>query len=204
MLDEIRIVSIVYISAFLPIYLLFFKFRHHSRFRWFKSIYLFSLILCAIGWELWFTYGLFDGFAVNERRSAFMNMMIPININWLINSLADAGAICMGGILLISFTSNYNDKIFLKWNWMYFGMLIAFTIGQNVFVELFLYFDQLSVGKPLSWAPFSPFGNFINPLLYEYGDRSIMLQSQLPWLFMTPLLYFYSIISYKRMYKDSI
>jgi hypothetical protein len=110
----------------------------------------------------------------------------------------------MGGILLISFTSNYNDKIFLKWNWMYFGMLIAFTIGQNVFVELFLYFDQLSVGKPLSWAPFSPFGNFINPLLYEYGDRSIMLQSQLPWLFMTPLLYFYSIISYKRMYKDSI
>jgi hypothetical protein len=204
MLDEIRIVSIVYISAFLPIYLLFFKFRNHSRFRWFKSIYLFSLILCAIGWELWFTYGLFDGFAVNERRSAFMNMMIPININWLINSLADAGAICMGGILLISFSSNYNDKIFLKWNWMYFGMLIAFTIGQNVFVELFLYFDQLSVGKPLSWAPFSPFGNFINPLLYEYGDRSIMLQSQLPWLFMTPLLYFYSIISYKRMYKDSI
>ena len=202
MLDEIRIVSIVYICAFLPIYLLFFKFRHHSRFRWLKSIYLFSLILCAIGWELWFTYGLFDGFAVNERRSAFMNTMIPININWLINSLADAGAICIGGILLISFTSNYNDKIFLKWNWMYFGMLITFTIGQNIFVETFLYFDQLSIGKPLSWAPLSPFGNSINPVLFYINNRAILLQTQLPWLIMTPILYLYSIKSYKQIHKE--
>ena len=202
MLDEIRIVSIVYISAFLPIYLLFIKFRHHSRFRWLKSIYLFSLILCAIGWELWFTYGLFDGFAVNERRSAFMNTMIPININWLVNSLADAGAICMGGILLLLFTSNYNDKIFKKWNWMYFGILIAFTISQNIFVEMFLYFDQISIGKPLSWAPLSPFGNSINPVLFNINNRAILLQTQLPWLIMTPILYLYSIKSYKRIHKE--
>ena len=202
MIDEIRIVTIVYISAFLPIYLLFIKFRHHSRFRWLKSIYLFSLILCAIGWELWFTYGLFDGFAVNERRSAFMNTMIPININWLVNSLADAGAICMGGILLLLFTSNYNDKIFKKWNWMYFGILIAFTISQNIFVEMFLYFDQISIGKPLSWAPLSPFGNSINPVLFNINNRAILLQTQLPWLIMTPILYLYSIKSYKRIHKE--
>ena len=49
---------------------------------------------CAFGWELWFTYGWIDGDPVNIRRSAALNTWIPQDINWLMNSLADAGNYC--------------------------------------------------------------------------------------------------------------
>jgi hypothetical protein len=202
MLEEIRIVFIVYISALVPIYLLFIKFKQHSMYRWLKSVYLFSLILCALGWEISFTYGLFDGFDVNERRSLFMSTMIPMDINWLVNSLADAGTICIGGILILSFISKFDDKLFLHWNWNYFLILMLFTLSQNIFVEMFLYFDQISIGKPLSWAPFSPFGASFNPELININNRSIQLQTQMPWIIMTPILYAYSIVSYRRIYRD--
>ncbi|MFM1594464.1 MAG: hypothetical protein ACKJRS_08890, partial [Woeseiaceae bacterium] len=68
--------------------------------------------------------------------------------------------------------------------------------------EMFLYFDQISIGKPLSWAPLSPFGNSINPVLFNINNRAILLQTQLPWLIMTPILYLYSIKSYKRIHKE--
>jgi len=202
MLEEIRIVIIVYICALVPMYLLFIKFKQHSMYRWLKSVYLFSLILCALGWEISFTYGLFDGFDVNERRSLFMSTMIPMDINWLVNSLADAGTICIGGILILSFISKFDDKLFLHWNWNYFLILMLFTLSQNIFVEMFLYFDQISIGKPLSWAPFSPFGASFNPELININNRSIQLQTQMPWLIMTPILYAYSIVSYRRIYRD--
>ena len=202
MLEEIRIVFIVYICALVPMYLLFIKFKQHSMYRWLKSVYLFSLILCALGWEISFTYGLFDGFDVNERRSLFMSTMIPMDINWLVNSLADAGTICIGGILILSFISKFDDKLFLHWNWNYFLILMLFTLSQNIFVEMFLYFDQISIGKPLSWAPFSPFGASFNPELININNRSIQLQTQMPWIIMTPILYAYSIVSYRRIYRD--
>ena len=183
-------------------YLLFIKFKQHSMYRWLKSVYLFSLILCALGWEISFTYGLFDGFDVNERRSLFMSTMIPMDINWLVNSLADAGTICIGGILILSFISKFDDKLFLHWNWNYFLILMLFTLSQNIFVEMFLYFDQISIGKPLSWAPFSPFGASFNPELININNRSIQLQTQMPWIIMTPILYAYSIVSYRRIYRD--
>ena len=202
MLEETRIVFIVYICALVPIYLLFIKFKQHSMYRWLKSVYLFSLILCALGWEISFTYGLFDGFDVNERRSLFMSTMIPMDINWLVNSLADAGTICIGGILILSFISKFDDKLFLHWNWNYFLILMLFTLSQNIFVEMFLYFDQISIGKPMSWAPFSPFGASFNPELININNRSIQLQTQMPWIIMTPILYAYSIVSYRRIYRD--
>ena len=159
--------------------------------------------MCVIGWEIWFTYGLYDGFNVEERRSPFLNAVLPININWLLNSLADAGTICLGGILLLIIISRYNEKIFMEWNWIYFCILMVFTLSQNIFVEMFLYFDQISIGKPMSWEPFSPFGNTLNPELLFINGRSIMLQTQLPWLIMTPILYAYAIISYKRIYRGN-
>ncbi|MBT7275765.1 MAG: hypothetical protein HN886_04845 [Woeseiaceae bacterium] len=203
MIDEIRIVIIVYLSALMPIYLLFFKFKHHSKYEWLYSIYIFSFFICVIGWEIWFNYGLYDGYNVEERRSPFLNGVLPMNINWLLNSLADAGTICLGGILLLIMISRYDERIFLKWNWNYFCILMLFTLSQNIFVEMFLYFDQISIGKPMSWAPFSPFGNTLNPELLFINGRSIMLQTQLPWLIMTPILYAYAIISYKRIYRSN-
>jgi hypothetical protein len=60
---------------------------------------------------------------------------------------------------------------------------------QNLFVELFLYHDQLSEGKSLSWAPLIPTGNFFNPLLFEFQGRSVMFQTQIPWLILPAVLY---------------
>ena len=58
---------------------------------------------------------------------------------------------------------------------------------------MYLYHDQLSIGKPLSWAPLSPLGPQLNPILFTFSERTISLQSQIPWLIMTPLFYKYLI-----------
>jgi hypothetical protein len=65
-------------------------------------------------------------------------------------------------------------------------------------VELFLYHDQLSEEKLLSWAPLAPSGQFFNPLLFEFNGRSVMFQTQLPWLIMAPILYKAVIMAARR------
>jgi hypothetical protein len=64
-------------------------------------------------------------------------------------------------------------------------------------VEMFLYHDQLAEGKPLSWAPLAPTGPWFNPVLFEFRDRTITLQGQIPWLLMGPLLY-WGVLSLNR------
>jgi len=107
----------------------------------------------------------------------------------VLNSLADAGAICCGGLLLAWLILGRKSEGFKTWRWSAFALLLVGFIGQNILVEMYLYHDQLSVDKPLSWAPLAPTGPWFNPLLWEYDGRSIMFQSQLPWLIMTPLVY---------------
>ena len=75
--EELRVVVVVYLSALLPVYILLFRVKNHFLQKWFKSIYIFSLTFCAISWELWFTYGWVNGDSVNNRRSDFLNTMIP-------------------------------------------------------------------------------------------------------------------------------
>jgi len=199
--EELRIVIAVYVSALLPVYILFLKLKDHPLQKWLKSIYVFSFLTCASSWELWFTYGWVNGDSVSNRRSDLLNTMIPQDINWILNSMADAGAISIGGIVLIWLIFKKQIHFFESWNWKYFTGLLIFTLSQNIFVELFLYFDQLSIGKQISWAPFSPLGNSLNPLLYSYNERSIMLQTQIPWLIMTPVLYGYAIKSFTKFTK---
>ena len=56
---------------------------------------------------------------------------------------------------------------------------------------MYLYHDQLSIGKSLSWAPLTPLGPWYNPMLFELNNRTIFLQNQIPWLLMTPIFYGY-------------
>ena len=44
-------------------------------------------------------------------------------------------------------------------------------------------------GKNLSWAPLIPTGNIFNPLIFEFNERSVMFQTQLPWIILPPFLY---------------
>ena len=186
-LEELRVITIVYVSALAPLIIYFYKKDRIPI--WVPSIYLGSFLVCALGWELWFTYGWIDGDPVNLRRSATLNQWIPIHLNWLLNSIADAGTISLGGLWLMWRYSGKNNQIFQEWNWPAFRILLVWCIAQNLFVELFLYHDQLSEGKLISWAPFAPTGQFFNPMLIEFNQRSVMLQTQLPWLIMPPILY---------------
>ena len=186
-LEELRVITIVYVSALAPLIIYFYKKDRIPL--WVPSIYIGSFLLCSLGWELWFTYGWIDGDPVNIRRSEALNQWIPLHINWLLNSMADAGTISLGGLWLMWKFSGKNNQVFQVWNWSAFSILFIWCIAQNIFVELFLYHDQLSEGKSLSWAPLAPTGQFFNPLLFEFNERSVMLQTQLPWLIISPILY---------------
>ncbi|MFT6408192.1 MAG: hypothetical protein ACJAQ6_001608 [Arenicella sp.] len=188
-IEQLRVILIVYISAIGPLLLIPFLRKRNVIPSWIPLVFLASFVVCAIGWELWFTYGWIDGEAVYQRRSEVLNTYLPYHLNWLLNSLADAGSICLGGILLLHITLGASSNHLVKWRWSAFTILLAWFIGQNVFVEMFLYHDQLATGKALSWAPFAPTGPWFNPVLFEFRDRTITLQGQLPWLIMTPLFY---------------
>ncbi|MEL0207278.1 MAG: hypothetical protein VW915_00135 [Gammaproteobacteria bacterium] len=195
-LEELRVITIVYVSALAPLIIYFYK--KDSIPLWVPSIYLGSFLICSLSWELWFTYGWIDGDPVNVRRSEVLNTWIPIHLNWLLNSLADAGTISMGGLWLMWKFSKQDIQVFEQWNWGAFSILLIWCITQNLFVELFLYHDQLSEGKSLSWAPLAPSGQYFNPLLFEFNGRSVMFQTQLPWLIMAPILYKLTILLARR------
>ena len=188
-LEELRIIIVVYTSALVPILIMINLYRKDQLPRSILNIYLSTFIICALGWELWFNYGIFAGDPVELRRSEVLNQFLPKNINWLMNSLADAGTICLGGILLTGKLLGSGRSVFNQWNTGAFLILLAWCIGQNIFVEMFLYYDQLSVGKDLSWAPLAPTGPWFNPVLFQFDDRTITLHGQIPWLLMTPILY---------------
>ena len=166
--------------------------------RWVLVVYGAAFVFCAFGWEIWLTYGLMDGEAVDARRSAELARAIPMHLNWVLNSLADAGSICLGGLLLVACAYRFHPAPFLDWKWGAFALLGVWFLGQNLFVELFVYQDQLAAGKRLSWAPLIPTGPWWNPVLFTLGGRTVHLQTQLPWLLMTPLLYATTIASYRR------
>ena len=194
--EEFRVILVVYISAVLPIFI-YLKNKSNLPF-WVPTIYLSSFIVCAIGWELWFTYGWIDGDSVSIRRSEALNYWLPIHINWLMNSLADAGTITLGGLWLMWRFTGKNLNIFTYWNWKAFSIFMVWCIAQNILVEIFLYHDQLSIGKDLSWAPLSPLGPYINPILLEFNNRSLMLQTQIPWIVLPAVIYMTVILLNKK------
>ena len=187
--EELRVVVVVYTTAILPIIILFNLYLKGQLSSSTLKIYFTTFIFCALGWELWFTYGIYAGDPVDIRRSDILNQFLPKHINWLMNSLADAGTICLGGILLTGKLLRSDRTVFNQWNYGAFIILLVWCIGQNVFVEMFLYYDQLSVGKDLSWAPLAPTGPWLNPVLFQFDDRTVTLHGQIPWLLMTPILY---------------
>ena len=179
-LEELRVIVVVYTAVLLPLIIYFLnKSKIPS---WVPTFYIIAVIVCALGWEIWFTFGWLDGDPVDIRRSSALNAWLPKNINWLLNSMGDAGAVLLGGFWLMWVTHNKDKSIFLEWKWSAFIVLLIWCISQNILVEMFLYHDQLAEGKPLSWAPLSPLGPYFNPILFEFNDRTIMLQSQMPWL----------------------
>ncbi len=188
-LEYIRVIIVVFSSALVPLVLVPWLFNRGRLPRWALKAYLGSFLLCALGWELWFTYGWVSGDSVDLRRNELLNQFIPLHINWVLNSLADAGAITLVGLWLMWRSSGRQSQVFESWQWGPFGVFMLWALGQNVAVEMFLYHDQLAVGKPLSWAPLAPTGPWWNPLLFEFNGRTITFQGQVPWLLAPWLIY---------------
>lgn len=195
--EQIRVVFVVYTSALVPVILVPLLRRRKVIPPWVVPVYLASFVVCALGWELWFTYGWVAGDPVDVRRAPQLNAAIPMHINWLMNSLADAGTIVLGGLWLMWRHAGRDGAVFRRWDWGAFAVLLVWVLGQNIFVEMFLYHDQLAEGKALSWAPLVPTGPWINPTLFQFRDRTITLQGQVAWLLMAPLLYG-GVIAYLR------
>ena len=59
-----------------------------------------AFFIVAFGWEIWLTYGLSGGLPVDQRRSVMLTCAIPVNINWLLNSLADVLIVWIGLFLV--------------------------------------------------------------------------------------------------------
>ena len=185
--EELRVIIVVYSSALIPLIYLLYSYKKLPA--WVPSIYIAAFIACALGWEVWFTYGLVDGDAVDLRRSAVLSSWIPLHLNWFLNSLADAGTVTLGGFWLMWWMCFKDNQIFSSWSWKAFGVFYIWCICQNIFVELFLYHDQLADGKLLSWAPLAPLGSYLNPELFSFNGRSVMLQTQIPWIILPAVIY---------------
>jgi len=187
--EQVRVVTVVYVSAVAPLLLIPLLRRRGIVPAWVPTVYAATFVACAVGWELWFTYGWIGGDPVDIRRAPELSAAIPIHLNWILNSLADAGSIGLGGLLLVWLAMGRRSDVFRRWHWGAFAILLVWFLGQNVFVEMFLYHDQLAEGKRLSWAPLVPTGPWLNPTLFEFRDRTITLQGQVSWLLMAPLFY---------------
>lgn len=187
--EYLRVILVVYTSAVLPLIILPLLYRRNRLPPWVPLVYLRSFLLCALGWELWFTYGVWAGDPVDLRRSAVLTQFIPIHINWLMNSLADAGSITLVGLWFMWLSGGRKAEVFHSWHWWPFSVFMIWALGQNILVEMFLYHDQLAVGKPLSWAPLAPTGPWWNPLLFEFNGRTITFQGQVPWLLAPWIIY---------------
>lgn len=99
--EHLRVVTVVYASALLPLVLIPLLVSRGQLPRWVLRVYVATFLACALGWELWFTYGWVAGDPVDARRAAALNAAIPIHANWLLNSLADAGSIACFGLWLV-------------------------------------------------------------------------------------------------------
>jgi hypothetical protein len=152
---------------------------------WVMAVYAYSFVICALGWEIWYTYGLVGGLPVDARRAPAMSEAIPQNLNWVLTSLFDA-AICLIGLFLIWLIYGFKDTAFKRWKSPALAVLFVAFVGQNIYVEYVIH-DQVKPGLPLSWAPLIPTGPWFNFVLFEINHRSITFQTQLPWVLMVPV-----------------
>ena len=191
--QEFWLVIRLYLVASIPLFLLIYYLLIAKKYS--KSIFL-TLISCFLivvfGWELWLTYGLAGGLPVDLRRTASLSCAIPINLNWLLNSLGDVLIIWVG-LFLVKFIYRNNDSPFIKWKWGAFFILFSWFMFQNLYIEAFFYNNQLGVNGDLSWAPLIPFGSWFNPELFKIAGNPITFQAQSSWLIMSPVVYFISI-----------
>jgi hypothetical protein len=179
------IVRNLYGTALVPLAFMIGLYRFGKVRKWVMAVYGYAFVICAVGWEIWYTYGLIGGLPVDERRAPAMSEAIPIHLNWVLTSLFDA-AICVIALFLVWMVAGRRDDAFERIRWPALLVLAFVFVGQNVYVEYMIH-DQVRPGLPLSWAPLIPTGPWFNFVLFEIHGRAITFQTQLPWMLMVPI-----------------
>lgn len=192
---EMRRILIVYSAASAPIIFSLYLMYKNKMERWISFSLISTFLIAAFGWELWINYGILNGDEVNLRRSEALNCAIPMNINWIVNSLGDTGIVWFG-ILLVSWIFKGRDN-FGKFYWSVFFILFSWFMLQNMLVEIVIYHHQIGGSAILSWAPMMPLGPWFNPKLDIIGDRSVAFQTQSAWLIGSFLFYYVIIYFFK-------
>lgn len=190
------VVRNLYLTALFPLAVVMALYLLGRLPRWVLIVYASSFLICAVGWEVWYTYGLVGGLPVEARRAPAMSAAIPQHLNWVLTSLFDA-AVCVIGLLLIWLIYGRKDTAFRQWRWPAVMVLFAWFVGQNVYVEYMIH-DQVRPGLPLSWAPLIPTGPWLNTVLFEIDGRAITFQTQLPWVLMVPVFSWLVFWCYER------
>ena len=185
---EWRKTIVIFSSASAPFILAIYLISKNQMKKWVTYTLVSSFLIAAFGWEIWINFGLLDGDPVNLRRSIALSCALPINVNWLINSFADAGIVWFG-IILVAWVYRYNPKPFNQFTWLAFSILFIWFMAQNILVETIIYHNQVGGGALLSWAPLMPLGPWWNPIIMSFGEREVTFQSQSAWLIATPIYY---------------
>merc|ERR1740129_1961166 len=86
--EQLRLVCVVYSTSVGPLILIPLLYHLRKVPDWVPVVYVLTFLVCALGWELWFTYGWVAGDPVDARRAPALSAAIPLHINWLANSLA--------------------------------------------------------------------------------------------------------------------
>jgi hypothetical protein len=183
--EQAFIVRNLYLTALAPLVVMLALYLFGKLPKWVMAVYGYAFVICAIGWEIWYTYGLVGGLPVYERRAPAMSEAIPLHLNWVLTSLFDA-AICVIALYLVWLVAGRKDSAFEHFRWPALLVLFIVFVGQNVYVEYVIH-DQVKPGLPLSWAPLIPTGPWFNFVLFEINGRAITLQTQLPWVLMVPV-----------------
>ena len=195
--DEWRKVIVIYSSVLLTFMVSLYAILSGQTKKWIAYTLVSSFFVAVFGWEIWMNFGLIDGQHVTVRRTDALNCAIPYQINWLTNSIVDTGVVWLG-IILVNKYYNHLALPFEKFTWPAFFILFILYMGQNIWVEMILYHNQIGSDARISWSPMMPLGPWFNPTLFNFGEREATLQAQSVWFIGTFLFYYLAIFYYRR------
>lgn len=138
--------------------------RVHILPAWVLNTYLLATAICAMGWEIWVTYGLAGGWRLLSREPERYPVWGCESLNWVVMASLDSACIhvLMMGTALMVCSPYWNPVIFSHWRSDVLLVFFAVALVQATIVAaLHRKIDAKSldshplVGKYVSWMPLS-------------------------------------------------
>ena len=172
--------------------------------KWVLICYCCGFTICALGWELWWTFGIF-GDSVEDRRGHCANRTIPMEINWLLNSSTD-GKIMLMCILLSWLSFGCSTRQFGCWDLRVWLIFVVYGFAQQMLVTAMSQDDlkgqQGGTGIGFGWAPLSPIP--VDHTLFSIGSTKFSFQVMQPWILAPHALYVAFVLIYQRFSPEGL